>query len=103
MATHVPHASHAWSVPTLCVQYGYTALILFAMSGHVAIVELLIKHGAALDLEDEVTRDEGAAGCVCARRNCEGKRGSGEDNVADYGLVLGMEIKWDLCVCLSRM
>ena len=64
MATQWPHAlplPNSWSVQ-LPLQVGYTPLLETSSNGHRDIAELLLKHKAAIEHQDKVTRCEGVGG-----------------------------------------
>ena len=41
----------------LCLQMGNTALLLAAHQGHIEVVEALLKHGASVNLQNDVSMD----------------------------------------------
>ena len=45
-----------------CIQDGWTPLLWASRKGYRDIAELLLKHKAAIDHQDEVTRGEGLGG-----------------------------------------
>ena len=56
-----PSPTHAPCNP-LCIQDGWTALLEASSGDHRDIAELLLKHKAAVDHQDNVTRGEGLGG-----------------------------------------
>ena len=47
------------SVPIAWLQNGATALLVTAQTGHLEVVDLLLRHGANVQHEDQVIRGKG--------------------------------------------